>query len=316
CVMVPTGPPRPGPPPEDRAPGDLAPHRLRLHPPDGLPRAARRVLRDPGRRAGEQGGRRPVRGGARRHRHRPAYAAAEPARFRPGLRRGHRAHRDRRPGHRGVAAVCQEPATAHDVRAAMPHPVVGSAADPIALEPVDDVVVTTLVDNVYDALLTSDDSITRAPFAAGTAQAPQFEPGRTNVGLMAEHGFSALVTVRRGDTITSVLFDTGLSPDAMVTNADRLGLDLSRVHPVGLRLRPAVPPPRRPPHPPRAFPPGLAPGWEGPPRRPAGRGPAGRPRRRPPPGPLPPRGRPGRPRGGARTRVRAVVCPPVGVDPP
>jgi Metallo-beta-lactamase superfamily len=130
--------------------------------------------------------------------------------------------------------VCKESATADDVRAAMPHPVVGSAADPIALEPVDDVVVTTLVDNVYDALLTGDDSITRAPLAAGTAQAPQFEPGRTNVGLMAEHGFSALVTVRRGDTTTSVLFDTGLSPDAMVTNADRLGLDLSGVHAVVL----------------------------------------------------------------------------------
>ena len=43
-----------------------------------------------------------------------------------------------------------EPATAGDVRAAMPHPVAGSAADPIALEPVDEVVVTTLVDNVYD----------------------------------------------------------------------------------------------------------------------------------------------------------------------
>ena len=54
--------------------------------------------------------------------------------------------------------MCQESATADDVRAAMPHPVVGSAADPIALEPVDDVVVTTLVDNVYDALLTSDDA--------------------------------------------------------------------------------------------------------------------------------------------------------------
>ena len=86
--------------------------------------------------------------------------------------------------------MCKEPATADDVRAAMPHPVVGSAADPVALEPVDDVVVTTLVDNVYDALLTGDDTITRAPSAAGTAQAPQFEPGFTNVGLMAEHGFS------------------------------------------------------------------------------------------------------------------------------
>src|SRR5260370_16148103 len=116
----------------------------------------------------------------------------------------------------------------------MPHPVAGSAADPIALEPADDVVITTLVDNVYEARRTRDDAIPRAPWAAGTAQAPQFEPGRTNVGLMAEHGFSALVTVRRGDTTTSVLFDTGLSPEAMVTNADRLGLDLSGVHAVVL----------------------------------------------------------------------------------
>jgi 7,8-dihydropterin-6-yl-methyl-4-(beta-D-ribofuranosyl)aminobenzene 5'-phosphate synthase len=129
--------------------------------------------------------------------------------------------------------VCTDAAT-DDVHAAMPQPAVGGAADPIALEPVDDLVVTTLVDNVYDALLASEDTITRAPFTAGTAQAPQFEPGRTNVGLLAEHGFSALVTVRRGDTTTSVLFDTGLSPDAMVTNADRLGLDLSGVHAVVL----------------------------------------------------------------------------------
>ena len=107
--------------------------------------------------------------------------------------------------------MCREPATAGGVRAAMPHPAAGSAADPIALQPADDVVVTTLVDNVYDALLTGGTTITRAPLAAGTARAPQFEPGRTNVGLMAEHGFSALVTFRRGDTTTSVLFDTGLT---------------------------------------------------------------------------------------------------------
>ena len=73
--------------------------------------------------------------------------------------------------------MCKESATAGDVRAAMPHPVVGSAADPIALEPVDDVVVTTLVDNVYDALLTGDNTITRAPLATGTAQAPQSSRG-------------------------------------------------------------------------------------------------------------------------------------------
>jgi 7,8-dihydropterin-6-yl-methyl-4-(beta-D-ribofuranosyl)aminobenzene 5'-phosphate synthase len=51
---------------------------------------------------------------------------------------------------------------------------------------------------------------------------------------MAEHGFSALVSLRTGTTTTSVLFDTGLSPDAMVTNADRLGIDLSEVNAVVL----------------------------------------------------------------------------------
>lgn len=130
--------------------------------------------------------------------------------------------------------MCNDQASAGAVGAAMPRPAAGAAVDPIALEPVDEVVVTTLVDNYYDALLASEGAVTRAPFAAGTARAPQFEAERTNVGLVAEHGFSALVTVRRGDTTTSVLFDTGLSPDAMITNADRLGLDLSGVHAVVL----------------------------------------------------------------------------------
>src|SRR5215831_16461056 len=132
------------------------------------------------------------------------------------------------------SGVCQESATAENLRAATPARVPGSAVDPITLKPVDEVVVTTLVDNVYDALLVGQETITRAPFAAGIAQAPQFESGATQVGLMAEHGFSALVSVRIGSTTTSVLFDTGLSPDAMITNADRLGVDLSDVNAVVL----------------------------------------------------------------------------------
>jgi 7,8-dihydropterin-6-yl-methyl-4-(beta-D-ribofuranosyl)aminobenzene 5'-phosphate synthase len=65
--------------------------------------------------------------------------------------------------------VCKESATAVDVRAAMPHPVAGSAADPIALEPVDDDDVTTLVDDVYDALLTGDN---HHPSAVGSRNRP------------------------------------------------------------------------------------------------------------------------------------------------
>jgi 7,8-dihydropterin-6-yl-methyl-4-(beta-D-ribofuranosyl)aminobenzene 5'-phosphate synthase len=40
-------------------------------------------------------------------------------------------------------------------------PVDGNAIDPIALAPVDEVGVTTLVDNVYDALLGGDETVIR-----------------------------------------------------------------------------------------------------------------------------------------------------------
>ncbi len=122
--------------------------------------------------------------------------------------------------------------TGSDVALVAPRPVLDDAIDPIALEPVDEVVVTTLVDNVYDALLPDDERTTRVSFGVGLAEAWQFEGGQTAVGLRAEHGFSALVSVRRDATTTSLLFDTGLSPDAMVVNADRLGVDLLGVQAV------------------------------------------------------------------------------------
>jgi 7,8-dihydropterin-6-yl-methyl-4-(beta-D-ribofuranosyl)aminobenzene 5'-phosphate synthase len=130
--------------------------------------------------------------------------------------------------------MCGSPADPRQAAAAAPRPAPGSAVDPIALEPVDEVIVTTLVDNVYDGLLTGDECTTRAPLSAGLAEAPQFETGLTAVGLMAEHGFSALVSVRRAATTTTLLFDTGLSPDAMVTNASRLGADLTEIQAVVL----------------------------------------------------------------------------------
>jgi 7,8-dihydropterin-6-yl-methyl-4-(beta-D-ribofuranosyl)aminobenzene 5'-phosphate synthase len=114
----------------------------------------------------------------------------------------------------------------------LPRPAPGPAVDAITLDPVDEVTVTTLVDNVYDALLEGDELTRRTPFTVGSVRAPQFDGGSTTVGLRAEHGFSALVSVRHGPTTTRLLFDTGLSPDAMVTNADRLGLDLTQVQAV------------------------------------------------------------------------------------
>ncbi len=88
--------------------------------------------------------------------------------------------------------MCVDDGDPEQLSAAHPRPAPGSAVDPVALAPVDEVVITTLVDNVYDALLVSDERAGRAGFAVGTAHAPQFEAGSTTVGLRAEHGFSAL----------------------------------------------------------------------------------------------------------------------------
>lgn len=118
---------------------------------------------------------------------------------------------------------------AAEASASAPRPAPGEAVDPIGLKPVDEVVITTLVDNVFDALLPGDERTSRVSFGVARTPAPHFEAGDTAVGLRAEHGFSALVTVRRGATSTTVLFDTGLSPDAMIVNADRLGIDLGAV---------------------------------------------------------------------------------------
>lgn len=130
--------------------------------------------------------------------------------------------------------MCESLGDAAEASATAPRPARGTAVDPIGLEPVDEVVITTLVDNVFDALLTGDARTSRVSFGVGRMPAPQFESGGTAVGLRAEHGFSALVTVRRGPSTTTLLFDTGLSPDAMVVNADRLGVDLGAVQAVVL----------------------------------------------------------------------------------
>jgi 7,8-dihydropterin-6-yl-methyl-4-(beta-D-ribofuranosyl)aminobenzene 5'-phosphate synthase len=112
-----------------------------------------------------------------------------------------------------------------EAQAARPRPIEGDAVDPIALEPVDEIVITTLVDNSYDGLM-SDMGPARRTSLGRTPRvpAPQFEQGETVRGLVAEHGFAALVTVRRGDRRHTVLFDTGLSPNGLADNMERLGI--------------------------------------------------------------------------------------------
>ncbi|MFB7596771.1 MBL fold metallo-hydrolase [Streptomyces sp. NPDC056160] len=96
----------------------------------------------------------------------------------------------------------------------------------MTLPEVDEARVTTMVDNTFDALLTSAEGVTRAPACTGRAAARQFVGGKALAGLCAEHGFSALVTVRSGNTSSMLLFDAGASPDALAVNAERLGIDV------------------------------------------------------------------------------------------
>ena len=131
--------------------------------------------------------------------------------------------------------MCDGGGSPTKVAAILPRPAEGTAVDPIALEAVDEVVITTLVDNSYDALMGDIGPARRAPFpAVAGVPAPQFEEGRTYPGLIAEHGFSALVTTRRGATAHTVLFDTGVSPDGMASNFERLGLDVAAIEVVVL----------------------------------------------------------------------------------
>jgi 7,8-dihydropterin-6-yl-methyl-4-(beta-D-ribofuranosyl)aminobenzene 5'-phosphate synthase len=106
----------------------------------------------------------------------------------------------------------------------------GPVANVIALEPVDGVHVTTLVDNVSDGLLANQGparrvGLTSLPEHAPTVPASFIDGGRVVDPLRAEHGFSAFVTVVAGERRHHVIFDTGLSPDGMVGNMRRLNLD-------------------------------------------------------------------------------------------
>ena len=131
--------------------------------------------------------------------------------------------------------MCDEAGTHAETVASIPRPAQGAAVDPIVLEPVDEVLITTLVDNSYDALMADSGAAQRMPFARiPEVAAPQFVGGQTVPGLLAEHGFSALVTTRRGAITHTVLFDTGVSPDGMATNLERLGVDVGAIEVVVL----------------------------------------------------------------------------------
>jgi 7,8-dihydropterin-6-yl-methyl-4-(beta-D-ribofuranosyl)aminobenzene 5'-phosphate synthase len=99
----------------------------------------------------------------------------------------------------------------------------------VALEPVDRVDVTTLVDNTADMLLPDVGPVRRWGLSGTSGPLPVAPSGAAVGGstldfLRAEHGYSALVDVYRGGRMHRVLYDTGVSPFGLVENLDRLGI--------------------------------------------------------------------------------------------
>lgn len=103
----------------------------------------------------------------------------------------------------------------------------GETRAPIPLAAVDAVTITMLCDNVSDMLL-ADQGPAKRPALAGPktprVDVRTLETGSGIDALRAEHGFSALVTVRSGEREHRFLFDAGVSPDGMIENMRRLDL--------------------------------------------------------------------------------------------
>ncbi len=95
----------------------------------------------------------------------------------------------------------------------------------IPLEPVDSVVVTTLVDNVTDVFMPDQGPAHRPPLDGLHRRAVRTLETQAPDQLVAEHGFSALISVRKGDREHHVLYDAGVSPDGLVENMVRLDVD-------------------------------------------------------------------------------------------
>jgi 7,8-dihydropterin-6-yl-methyl-4-(beta-D-ribofuranosyl)aminobenzene 5'-phosphate synthase len=86
----------------------------------------------------------------------------------------------------------------------------------VKLEPVDAVEVTLVVDNFVDVLLAGSEGVRRFPLAYDFFHRDQ---------LVAEHGFSALVTVVADGRRSSILYDGGMTPRGLANNLEVMEVD-------------------------------------------------------------------------------------------
>jgi 7,8-dihydropterin-6-yl-methyl-4-(beta-D-ribofuranosyl)aminobenzene 5'-phosphate synthase len=90
----------------------------------------------------------------------------------------------------------------------------------VQLREVDEVRLTTVVDNMVDVLMASNEVARRLEIRADSFERPM---------PIAEHGFASLITTRIGDRVGQVFLDTGSSPMGILHNIDAMSLDLSEL---------------------------------------------------------------------------------------
>ena len=97
----------------------------------------------------------------------------------------------------------------------------------IQLQPVDSLTITTLVDNIYDVFMPDQGPASRSGPGSTKSRLPlgTMANGFVPDQLVAEHGFSLLLTLTTDGRTHRLLFDCGVSPDGMVENMRRLEVD-------------------------------------------------------------------------------------------
>ena len=89
--------------------------------------------------------------------------------------------------------------------------------DRVTLEPVEAADVTIVVDNSLDILLPNERGAQRAPLHHDWSEREQ---------LIAEHGYSLLLTIQHNGVRESILYDAGLGRKTVIHNLDVLGLNV------------------------------------------------------------------------------------------
>lgn len=99
------------------------------------------------------------------------------------------------------------------------------ATHSMELKQADGAEITTILDNIVDVLLPTTETAQRF-----VLQSDFFE----REALLAEHGFSALVTVSLGNTSEQLLFDAGLSKKGLTHNMDVMEIKPNELHTIVL----------------------------------------------------------------------------------